>query len=400
VARQALRGAFVVIGAYERMNVTIATCEQALQQLLPHEAGRSGQQYIPHQGRVPRSARVKPHGIEDLERGRKAYASGAWTEAYGSLSRADKAAPLGADDLDLLAVAAHMVGREDEWSSLLEREHHLRLENGELLQAVRCAFWICLNLTLRGELGRATGWLGRAQRLLQREQGDCVERGYMLMPVAIRNEIAGDYEAAHAGYVDATSIGERFRDSDLVALAVHAQGTALIKLGRVGQGLALLDEAMVAVTAGEVSPMVTGIVYCSVIESCQEAYALRRAQEWTDALTRWCEEQPDMVAFTGRCLVHRAEIMQLHGQWTAALEEARRAGERSTQGMNLVAAAEARYREGELHRLRGEFAQAEAAYQQASRWGREPQPGLARLRLIQGQVDAAAAAIRRVVDAA
>ena len=346
---------------------------------------------------VPRRARVKPQAIEDLERGRKSYAGRAWTEAYRSLSRADQAAPLGADDLDLLAVAAHMVGREDEWASLLEREHHLRLDNGELLQAVRCAFWLCLNLTLRGELGRATGWLGRAQRLLQREQGDRVERGYLLMPAAIQYEIARDYEAAHAGYAEAASIGERFHDSDLLALAVHAQGTALIKLGRVGHGLALLDEAMVAVTAGEVSPMVTGIVYCSVIEGCQEVYAVRRAQEWTDALTRWCEEQPDMVAFTGRCLVHRAEIMQLHGEWAAALEEARRAGQRSTQGMNLVAAAEARYREGELHRLRGEFEAAEEAYREASRHGAEPHPGLALLRLAQGNGDVAATSLRRVI---
>jgi DNA-binding CsgD family transcriptional regulator len=290
-----------------------------------------------------------------------------------------------------------MVGREDEWASLLEREHHLRLDNDEPLPAVRCAFWLCLNLTLRGELARATGWLGRAQRLLQREQGDCVERGYMLMPAGVRHEIAGDHEAAYAAAAEAASIGERFGDADLLALAVHAQGTALIKCGRVGEGLALLDEAMVAVTAGEVSPMVTGIVYCSVIEGCQEVYAVRRAQEWTDALTRWCEEQPDMVAFTGRCLVHRAEIMQLHGEWDAALVEARRAGQRSTQGMNLVAAAEARYREGELHRLQGDFEAAEAAYREASMHGAEPHPGLALLRLAQGKGDVAATALQRIL---
>jgi DNA-binding CsgD family transcriptional regulator len=134
-----------------------------------------------------------------------------------------------------------------------------------------------------------------------------------------------------------------------------------------------------------------------VIEGCQEVYAVRRAQEWTDALTRWCEEQPDMVAFTGRCLVHRAEIMQLHGQWCAALEEARRAGERSTQGMNLAAAAEARYREGELYRLRGEFEAAEEAYREASLHGTEPHPGLALLRLAQGKGDVAVSSLRRVI---
>src|SRR5439155_11155624 len=127
---------------------------------------------------------------------------------------------------------------------------------------------------------------------------------------------------------------------------------------------------------------VTGLVYCSVIDCCQEVYALRRAQEWTAALTQWCEEQPDMVAFTGRCLVHRAEIMQLHGEWPDALQEARRAGERFAQ--DQTAAAQALYRQGEVHRLRGEFTAAEEAYRDASRRGWEPQPGLSLLRLAQG----------------
>ena len=245
-------------------------------------------------------------------------------------------------------------------------------------------------------MGRATGWLGRAQRLVEREGRDCVEQGYLLLPVMLRHEAAGDCEAASATAAEAAEIGERFGDADLFALAVQEQGHVLVKQGRVEEGLGLLDEAMVAVTAGELSPIVTGLVYCSVIVGCQEVYELRRAQEWTAALTRWCEEQPDMVAFTGLCLVHRAEIMQLHGAWPDALEEARRAGERCAQAKNQAAAAQAFYRQGEVHRLRGEFAAAEEAYREASRCGWEPQPGLALLRLAQGNGDAAAAAIRRV----
>ena len=335
--------------------------------------------------------------IDELGRGRGSYARRAWMDAYKSLSQADQAAPLGAEDLELLATSAFMLGRDDDCLSSLERAHHAYLDAGEAMRAVRCAFWLVINLALRGEMSRATGWLGRAQRLVERDGGDCVERGYLLVPIMLRHEAAGDWEAAYAAAADAAEIGERFGDADLLALAIHEQGCALIQQERVEEGLGLLDEAMVAVIAGELSPIVPGIVYCSVIMGCQEVYALRRAQEWTAALTRWCEEQPEMVAFSGRCLVHRAEIMELHGAWREALEEARRAHQRCLQGKNQSAAAQAFYRQAEVHRLQGRFSAAEEAYRDASRCGCEPQPGLALLRLAQGNDDAAAAAIRRAV---
>jgi ATP/maltotriose-dependent transcriptional regulator MalT len=318
-------------------------------------------------------------------------------DAYESLSHADKADLLGAKDLEMLATSAYMLGRDDDSLGYLERAHHVNLDDGEAMRAVRCAFWVGINLALRGEMSRATGWLGRAQRLVEREEGDCVERGYLLVPVMLRHEATGDWEAAYAAATEAAEIGERFDEADLLALAMHEQGLILVNQGRVEEGLGLVDEAMVAVTAGELSPIVTGIVYCSVISGCQEVYALRRAQEWTAALTRWCEAQPDMVSFTGRCLVHRAEIMELHGAWQEALEEARRARLRCEQGKNGSATAQAFYRQGEVHRLQGRFSAAEEAYRDASRCGFEPQPGLALLRLTQGNDDAASATIRRAV---
>ena len=336
---------------------------------------------------------------DGLERGREAYAKRAWTDAYESLSRADQTSPLGAEDLELLATSAYMLGRDNELSDL-ERAYHVYLDAGEALRAARCAFWVGMQLFTLGEIGRGTGWLGRARRLVEREGRECVEQGYLLLPLMFQQEDAGEYEAAVATAAEAAEIGERFRDADLFALAVQAQGILLVNMGRVVEGLRMLDEAMVAVTDGEISPIVSGLVYCGVIMGCQDAYELRRAQEWTAALTRWCEEQRDMVAFTGTCMVHRAEIMQLHGAWPNALEEARRAGERCARAMNRAAAAQAHYRQGEVHRLRGEFAAAEQAYQDASRGGWEPQPGLALLRLAQADTAAAGASIRRAVGEA
>jgi DNA-binding NarL/FixJ family response regulator len=335
---------------------------------------------------------------EDLERGRDAYARRAWRDAYEHLATADEAEPLATNDLELLATTAFMLGRDDEYLSLLERVHHAHLEAGETLPAVRNAIWMGLILVTRGEMGPGGGWIGRAQRLIESEPGDSIERGYLLMPLAFQHEASGDFMSAAAVAADAASIATRFGHADGFALATHVQGAMLIKAGRVREGLALLDEAMVAVTARELSPIVTGIVYCGVILACQDVYEVRRAREWTAALTRWCEGQPDVLAFTGRCLVHRAEILQLNGDWPDALEEAQRARQRFIDTRNEGRVGLAAYREAELQRLVGKFEDAEDAYREASRYGWEPQPGLAQLRLAQGRVDVALSTIRRVLD--
>jgi DNA-binding NarL/FixJ family response regulator len=336
-------------------------------------------------------------GLAELERGRRAYASQSWSAAYESLSSVDQSDGLGAEDLVLLATSAFMMGRESSYLQLLERAHRAYLDAGQTLAAVRCAFWVGINLARQGEMGRAGGWLARAERILDREGGDRVERGYLLLPDVFEKEASNDLEGAAAIAAEAATIGERFGDPDLLALATHEQGDILIRTGRLRDGLRLLDEAMVAVTAGELSPIVSGLVYCGVILACQAAHELRRAQEWTAALSEWCERQPDLVAFSGRCLVHRAEIMQLRGEWKQALEEARRASERCLEGENGAGAGEAAYREGEINRVLGNLEAAENAYREASRRGREPQPGLALLRLAQGHAGAAEAAIQRVM---
>lgn len=333
-----------------------------------------------------------------LERGRSLFEDREWAAAFRELSSADGSVGLEPDDLRRLAVAAHLVGLYEESDGAWERAHRDRLDHEDLTGAVRCAFWLGFGLLQRGELGRGGGWIARAQRLLDDHGQDCVEAGYLLLPVGFQQTVGGDPAGGRSTFARAAAIGERFADPDLTTLARSGQGRSLIRLGEPTHGTTLLDEAMVAVTAGEVSVMVAGIVYCSMIDACHEVFDLRRAREWTTTLTAWCDGQPGLVPYFGKCLVYRSQIMQFAGRWSDALREARRACERTSQPPTQPERGMAFYQQGELHRLRGEFAEAEECYRQANMRGRVPQPGLARLRFAQGKVDAAAAAIRRVLD--
>jgi DNA-binding CsgD family transcriptional regulator len=333
----------------------------------------------------------------ELERGRACHARREWDEAFTLLSRADQSTPLGPEDLERLAFSAGLTGRDQELLAALERLYQAHVDAGECARAARQAFWLGFRLLSLGEVGRASGWLSRGQRLLERVGRDCAERGYLRLPDAARHLASGDYPAAAGAAAEAASIGERFADADLVTLARSIEGRALLRHGEVDRGLALLDEAMVAVRSDELSPLVTGLVYCSVIASCQHVCALDRAREWTAALAEWCERQPQLVSFAGTCLVHRAEMLLLGGDWGQAAEEARRAGDRLAPG-DAEARADVHYQQAEVHRLRGELESAEQAYRLASRLGREPLPGLALLRLVQGRRDEAAGSIRRILD--
>ena len=332
-----------------------------------------------------------------LDRGRQFLLAGKWAAAFSELSAADQETSLDPADLEELAKAAHLIGKEPECAELLTRAHQAFLSQGEIQAAVRCAYRLGFTALVNGDFAQAGGWFSRGERLLD-GQPDCVERGYLILPAGYRAVHGGDPAHAYQAFGQAIEIGERFGDIDLVTLARQGQGRALIRLGDVARGISLLDEAMVSVTAGEVSPIIAGGVYCSVLEACSEVFDLRRAQEWTTALEQWCAAQPDIVPYRGHCLVRRAELLQLHGAWADALDEAKRACECLSQPTAKPQVGAALYRIAELQRLRGEFAQAEESFRRASQWDRGVQPGLAQLRLAEGQIDAANAAIRRIAD--
>jgi DNA-binding CsgD family transcriptional regulator len=339
--------------------------------------------------------RVEPQVSELRERGRDCYQRREWIAAFDAFSRADATEPLAAADLWLLAWSAHLTGRDEDFARTMGRAYRAHLDAGEPLPAARCAGWLSAMLALTGESGPGAGWLSRAQRLIEREGVDCPERGFLILRSAFDHAEAGDHDATLAAATQAFEVAERFGDADLAAMALVLQGRARLGRGETKAGLALLDEAMVSVTTDQLLPALTGLAYCNVIECCQEAYDLRRSQEWTAALTRWCDGQPDLVPYAGQCLVHRSEISQLHGDWARALDEAIRACDRLA---GRPAIGNAYYQLAEMHRLRGEFTEAEQAYRRVGEFGRQPQPGLALLRLAEGRVSVAAAAIKRALD--
>jgi len=332
--------------------------------------------------------------IQALGRARESFVRRVWAESYRLFHDADSEVPLGPEDLERLATAAYLIGHDAESETFRARAHQTFLDRGDREGAARSASWLGFGLLQRGAIAPASGWFARAERILDEAHLDCVVRGYLLIPSAIQRIVQGDPVAGHAAFTQAAEIARRFGDRDLASLACHGRGRALIRLGNIADGVALLDEAMTAVIAGDVTPILAGDVYCSVLEGCQETFDLRRAYEWTLSLAEWCAAQPDLVRYRGECLLYRAEVMQLRGKWTDAAQDAQDACELLA---SRPAAGAAFYRVGEIHRLRGEFANADTAYTRANERGKKPQPGLSLLRLAQGQTDAAAASIRGVL---
>jgi ATP/maltotriose-dependent transcriptional regulator MalT len=213
--------------------------------------------------------------------------------------------------------------------------------------------------------------------------------------------------ARHTGELDraeeladrAIELGRRFRDPDVLAMAIHAKGLTLVAMGRVREGLALLDEAMAAVINGDLSSYFTGIIYCSVIAACLELGDIGRAGEWSDAAREWCDTLAPDSPFPPLCRVNRSEVARLRGSWSEAEAEALRAADELMAIESGPGGGSAFSQLGEIRRCVGDLAGAEAAFERAMELGDDPQPGLALLRLSQRKVEAARTALRSALAA-
>jgi DNA-binding CsgD family transcriptional regulator len=327
-----------------------------------------------------------------LDEARDAFARRNWVRARDGFIAARAHGPLSSDDTYALADAAWWLGLIDEALARYEDAYRLYLDEERPRQAAVTAFGIGYTLALRGDSAVGSGWMGRAVRLLEGE-AESAEHGYLVFIDLEEALGAGDLETALARARDLQAMGRRFADSTLVALGVVGEGRALIKQGQVRRGLALLDEGMLAAVSERMDPSWAGNIYCSVMIACHELADVRRAAEWTQATARWCESMPAAGPFMGICRVHRAQILQIQGGWDEAEREADRVC-RELAHFDVGTVAEAHYQMGEVHRLRGSLAAAEEAYRRAHALGRDPQPGLALLRLAQGRAEAAAASIQ------
>lgn len=334
-----------------------------------------------------------------IDQGRSAFHEHRWTEAYQTFREADKRGGLPAADLERLATAEILAGESTAGLETLTRSHEEYLVMGDAESAARCAGWMGMQLMFLGEQARAGGWFARGQRLVDELAEPSAVQGLLLLPVGLGKLYGGDPAGALQAFSRVAEFGQRFHDKDLSALGLLGTGQATLMLGHPDKGLKMFDEVMVAVTAGELSPIPSGIIYCAVIGNCHLVFDLERALEWTAALDRWCRERPDMVSFSGQCQSHRAELFMLHGAWAEA-----RMAAAAAQGLAIRGDAQALYggyyQQGEVERLSGRLDDAEASYRQAARSGYEPQPGLALLWLARGDAQQAQAMIRRAAGAA
>jgi DNA-binding CsgD family transcriptional regulator len=306
---------------------------------------------------------------------------------------------LGVDELRRLAAAAYMVGRNRESVDAWYRAHTRLLEAGDPEGACRSLFWLLLaigedDVSMAPQMG---GHLARIRRLVEEHHLGELEQSYLWCYAAIDTFMSGDHEAGLDLWSQISQVGRAYSDPDIWAFGTQGQGRSLICVGRVREGTALLDELLVAIESEELSPAMAGWAYCSCMIGCGEAFDLRRAISWTRSAMAWADGQSDLEAYTGVCLLNRSRVRRMAGAWDDALDDVERACSKLSEDRIHYELGDAYYQRGELMRLRGDHPEADESYGLASRYGHDPQPGMALLRLAQGKAEAARAALTRAL---
>ncbi len=330
-----------------------------------------------------------------LDRARTALEEHAWQEAYEGFSAAAARGDIDAEDLVRLGAAAWWSAHPAESIAAFERAVAAYEAEGNRRRAGYIALRLAMEYADRLEPVLWSAWQQRAIRLMEKEP-DCVERGYLELALVRTSIEDGDVEAATKHAVAAREIGTRFGDEALQAFGLVLQGGLLVYQAQVKQGLALVDEGILAAVGGEFDPYAAGSIYCVTIGVCRSLADYRRAAQWTEAATRWCEQR-SITGFPGVCRVQRAEILRLHGSLEEAEVEARRALTELEAFGRMPQAGAGAYEAGEVRLRQGDLDGAEQAFELAHRLGHEPQPGIALLRLARGQVDAARSSIGTAV---
>ncbi len=344
---------------------------------------------------MPAMSEVMPPVVDPVQAGREALGRHAWQEAFDQLSQADRDGALSGSDLEALALAAFFVARGDEELALKERAFKAYEEAGDQERAAYLAIDLARTYGFAGKHSIASGWTRRAERIVGGE-GDTYVHGYLAL---VRSEAAGatgDIETALAQAERAVEIGNGAANPDLKAYAQSNLGALKIASGETTDGFALMEEASFAAVNGELSPFTTGVTACRMIGACRDMTDYRRASEWIEATERYCDRQ-SLSGFPGVCRIHRAEVAAVGGAWERAEQELERATGELGAFNAVPPQADGFYAIGDIRRLRGDFEGAEAALREAHARGRSPQPALALVRLAEGKIKAAAAAINGAV---
>jgi class 3 adenylate cyclase len=335
---------------------------------------------------------------ELIDGGRAAVVARDWARGLALLREADDAGALDPGDVELLAEAAFWMGHLEECIEARERAYAGLVEEGDVRAAALVALHLAFHHAGREALAVAAGWLESATTLLD-DLPECVEQGWLAWIQAIvAGDLFGDREEALRLAERTVEIGSALGDRDVESLGVLQKGGAFVHLGRVDEGLALLDQVMARAVSGLLGPWASAATYCGTISTCATLGDYRRAAEWISevrrrpAAARSCE-------FPGDCRIHRAEILQLRGDWEEAEVEAARACD-ELASWDAAHVAVGLYELGTLSLRRGDVAAAEHAFRQVEGMGGSTQPGRATLELLRGRPETACASLKEALDAA